>query len=466
MELELEGKVVVVTGGSNGLGRALCLRLASERARVAFCGRDEERIEVTRTEVEALGGEVLATRADVTKAADLARFVDATLERWGRIDGLVNNAGQSAGKPLVDISDEEWEADISLKLYAAARLCRRTMEHLAVRGGSIVNVLAIGGKTPGASSMPSSVSRAAGMALTKALSKEAGPHGVRVNAVLIGLIESGQWERRADSSGTPVEQLYETMAKNSGIPLGRVGRAEEFADLVAFLLSPARRVRDRAPPSTSTAGSARWSDAMAELAEALAPLQGTVVSVAVSEGDAVAEGQALVVLESMKMEHVVVASSAGTVRGIGRNPGDTVEKGDPLVTIELGEVADVRADVDRPPRHGGIRPELAELMTRRDALRDESRPEAMARRHGTGHRSARENLADLCDEGSFVEYGGFVVAAQRRRRSVEELIERTPGDGLVAGLGHGQRRAVRAARRPAARSCPTTTPCSPAPRAS
>jgi len=86
--------------------------------------------------------------------------------------------------------------------------------------------------------MPTSVSRAAGMALTKALSKEVGPRNVRVNAVLIGLVESGQWDRLAAASGTPVEQLYETMAKNSGIPLGRVGRAEEFADLAAFLLSP------------------------------------------------------------------------------------------------------------------------------------------------------------------------------------------------------------------------------------
>jgi len=237
MELVLEGKVVVVTGGSNGLGRALCIRLASEGAGVAFCGRDEGRIEAVRAEIESGGGEVLARRADVTDVGELSGFVDATLERFGRIDGLVNNAGQGAAKQLVDITDEEWEADVTLKLYAAARLCRGTMEHLAVRGGSIVNVLAVGGKTPGASSMPSSVTRAAGMALTKALSKEAGPHNVRVNAVLIGLVESGQWERRAESSGTDLDQLYESMAKNSGIPLGRVGKAEEFADLVAFLLS-------------------------------------------------------------------------------------------------------------------------------------------------------------------------------------------------------------------------------------
>ncbi len=238
MELELEGKVVLVTGGSNGLGRALCHRLIAERASVAFCGRDPARLDETRAALEAEGGQALAVRADVTSPEDLARFVDESLARWGRIDGLVNNAGQSVAKPLVDTTDEEWERDLSLKLLAAVRLCRLTLGHLAERGGSIVNVLAVGGKTPGANSMPSSVSRAAGMAMTKAFSKEAGLSNVRVNAVLIGLVESGQWDRLAERSNRSVGDLYETMAKNAAIPLGRVGRAEEFADLAAFLLSP------------------------------------------------------------------------------------------------------------------------------------------------------------------------------------------------------------------------------------
>jgi NAD(P)-dependent dehydrogenase (short-subunit alcohol dehydrogenase family) len=238
VELELEGKAVLVTGGSDGLGRALCHRLVAEGAKVAFCGRDSERIDATRAALEAEGGDVAGVVADVTKPEDISRFVETAFDRWGRIDGIVNNAGKSAAKPLADTTDEDFDGDLSLKLYAAARLCRLTLEHLGAHGGSIVNVLAIGGKTPGAGSMPTSVSRAAGMALTKALSKEAGPRDIRVNAVLIGLVESGQWDRMAAASGTPVEQLYENMAKNSGIPLGRVGRADEFADLVVFLLSP------------------------------------------------------------------------------------------------------------------------------------------------------------------------------------------------------------------------------------
>jgi NAD(P)-dependent dehydrogenase (short-subunit alcohol dehydrogenase family) len=102
---------------------------------------------------------------------------------------------------------------------------------------SVVNTLAVGAKTPGAASMPSSVTRAAGLAFTKALSRELAPDNIRVNAVLIGLIESGQWRRRAEASGRDPVEFYERLAQDSGIPIGRVGRADEFADLVAFLLS-------------------------------------------------------------------------------------------------------------------------------------------------------------------------------------------------------------------------------------
>ena len=126
MELEFDGKTVLVTGGSDGLGRALCHRLVAEGATVAFCGRDAERIEATRSSLEAAGGDVLGVSADVTKAEDIARFVEAALERWGRIDGVVNNAGKSAAKPLTDTTDEDFDgaADLladSLRGRAARR---------------------------------------------------------------------------------------------------------------------------------------------------------------------------------------------------------------------------------------------------------------------------------------------------------------------------------------------------------
>lgn len=239
MDLELDGKVVLVTGGSDGLGAAICDRLAREGARVALCARQEQRLRETAERLRAAGGEVLAVAADVSRPADLQHFVDAAHARWGRVDGLVNNAGTSMALPFESVKDEDLEADLQLKLFAAVRTTRLVLPHLRAAGeGSIVNVLAIAAKAAGARSVPTSVSRAAGMALTKALSKELGPEGIRVNAALVGLIESGQWVRRAEARGLPAADLYAEMGRQSGIPLGRVGKSAEFADLVAFLLSP------------------------------------------------------------------------------------------------------------------------------------------------------------------------------------------------------------------------------------
>ncbi len=188
MELGLVDKVVLVTGGSDGLGLALAQELVQEGARVAVCGRDAERLAAAVTTLLDDGGDAIGVAADVTRPSDLDRFVDAALERWGRIDGVVNNAGRASAMALVDSTDEDWEADLQLKLFAAVRLIRRTIPHLRATRGSIVNVLAVAAKQPAARSGPTSVSRAAGMALTKALSKELGPEGIRVNAVLIGFV--------------------------------------------------------------------------------------------------------------------------------------------------------------------------------------------------------------------------------------------------------------------------------------
>ncbi|MCY0997846.1 SDR family oxidoreductase [Myxococcus sp. MISCRS1] len=239
MDLELGGKVVLVTGGSDGLGAAVARRLVREGAKVALCARGAERLAATAEALRAEGGDVLAVQADVSRAWEVEHFVDAAHARWGRVDALVNNAGTAAARPFASVSDAEWEADLQLKLFAAVRASRHVLPLLSeAGGGAIVNVLAIGAKTPGAQSTPSSVSRAAGLALTKALSKELGPRNIRVNAVLVGIIESGQWVRRAQELGKPVETFQAEMARNAGIPLGRVGRADEFADVVAFLLSP------------------------------------------------------------------------------------------------------------------------------------------------------------------------------------------------------------------------------------
>jgi acetyl-CoA carboxylase carboxyltransferase component len=167
-----------------------------------------------------------------------------------------------------------------------------------------------------------------------------------------------------------------------------------------------------------------------------APMQATVVSIDVREGDTVRVGQQLVVLESMKMEHVVAAEHAGVVTAVPIAVGQTVMPDEPLLTIDAhaapgaaDAAVDETIDLDR------IRPDLAEVIERHDVGLDARRPEAVARRHDGGKRTARENVADLVDDGSFVEYAPLVIAGQRRRRELQELIERTPADGLVGGIG-------------------------------
>jgi NAD(P)-dependent dehydrogenase (short-subunit alcohol dehydrogenase family) len=237
VELGLDGAVVLVTGGTDGLGAALAGLLVAEGARVAVCGRDGERVATTESRLREGGGDAIGVAADVSDPADIARFVDAAVSRWGRIDGVVNNAGRSSAGGIEQVPDEEWQDDYELKVLAAVRLVRLALPLLRRSGSaSVVNVLSIGAKAPGPGSLPSTVSRAAGLALTKSLALELGPAGVRVNAILIGQVESGQWRRRAEAEGRPLEQLYESIG--AGIPLGRVGKAEEFADLAAYLLSP------------------------------------------------------------------------------------------------------------------------------------------------------------------------------------------------------------------------------------
>jgi NAD(P)-dependent dehydrogenase (short-subunit alcohol dehydrogenase family) len=238
MDLHLTGKVILITGGTDGLGGALAERLVEEGARVAVCGRDPERVAATEQRLQAAGGDVLAVRADVTQLPDVERFVGKAVDRWGRLDGLVNNAGRSAAGRVDQVSDEVWLDDLNLKVLGAVRCTRLAVPHLAASGnGAIVNVLAVAAKAPGAGSLPTSASRAAGLAMTKAASKDLGAQGIRVNAVLVGLVESGQWRRRAQEAGQSEEELYRQLVEHGGIPLGRIGKAAEFADLAAYLLS-------------------------------------------------------------------------------------------------------------------------------------------------------------------------------------------------------------------------------------
>ncbi|MCC7355605.1 MAG: SDR family oxidoreductase [Anaerolineae bacterium] len=239
MELGLAGKVAAITGGSEGIGKAVAWRLSQEGAHVAICARRADVLEHAAQDIrEATGGKVLAYRADVTRPDDLAHFIEATVRDGGRLDILVNNAGRRAGYPFLSSTDEAWQSDFDLKVFAALRATRLAIPHMMrAGGGRVINVTHIGGKQPGAGSMPSSVSRAAGIALTKALSKELAEHKILVNTVCVGVIRSAQTESgwREQAAHLTLAEYEQQMAR--GVPLKRIGEAEEVADLVAFLVS-------------------------------------------------------------------------------------------------------------------------------------------------------------------------------------------------------------------------------------
>ncbi|MGZ0214797.1 MAG: carboxyl transferase domain-containing protein [Acidimicrobiales bacterium] len=166
-----------------------------------------------------------------------------------------------------------------------------------------------------------------------------------------------------------------------------------------------------------------------------APLQGTIVSLSVQEGDLVAEGSAILVMEAMKMEHVIASTLSGIVRLVGVKPGDTVYESHPLLFIEEADVDLQAQEIDSSIDLDYVRPDLQEVFDRHRVGLDESKPTAVEKRHDRGHRTARENVAQLVDPDTFIEYGALMVAAQRRRRSMDDLIANTQGDGMVAGVG-------------------------------
>jgi len=165
------------------------------------------------------------------------------------------------------------------------------------------------------------------------------------------------------------------------------------------------------------------------------PVQGVLVSMDVQVGDAVAVGQQVAVLEAMKMEFVVKATQSGIIRALAAAPGDNLFEGSALLFLEPAEVSDDGLVSEESIDLAHIRADLRDVLERQADLSDERRPEAVAKRRKTGQRTARENLADLLDEGSFMEYGGFALAAQRTRRTHEELLKLSPADGLITGIG-------------------------------
>lgn len=239
MDIRLDGRAALITGGSQGIGLGIAVEYARSGADVAIVARRPAVLAEAKAAIErSARGRVVAVSADVSTAEGCKAAFDGAKAALGKVDILVNNAGSSARGAFEDLTDAAWQADLDLKLFAAVRLCRLALPEMRERRwGRIVNVIMIGAKAPVAGQAPTAVSRAAGMSLTKILASEYAPHNVLVNAVLVGKIESNQWERRSQREKRPLAEIYAEIGAE--IPLGRVGTAAEFANVACFLASDA-----------------------------------------------------------------------------------------------------------------------------------------------------------------------------------------------------------------------------------
>ncbi len=240
MNIRLNGRGAIITGGSKGLGLAMAKTFAEAGGNVAIIARDAGSLAKAEAEIRAAapGVKVAAISADIRTAEGCEAAYAGALKGIGQVDILVNNAGTSQRGGFLDVTDALWQDDLDLKLFAAIRLCRLAIPAMRDRKwGRVINVLNIGAKAPLAGSTPTSVSRAAGMALTKAMANEFAPHNVLVNAMLVGIIESDQWVRRHAAEKRNISWEDWKAEQGKAVPLGRIGKAEEFAAMALLLAS-------------------------------------------------------------------------------------------------------------------------------------------------------------------------------------------------------------------------------------
>jgi NAD(P)-dependent dehydrogenase (short-subunit alcohol dehydrogenase family) len=235
MELGLQGKVAIVTGGSKGIGRAAALALVKEGASVLICARGQEALEVTAREVQGGEGRVIAVQADLSQAEAIKKVVSRCLDAFGQVDILVNNAGSARPGDFLSLADEAWLEDWTLKFFGYVRMAREVLPHMQKqKAGVIVNIIGTGGLRPVGNYMIGGSANAALNHFTKALADEGAKHGVRVLGINPGPILTERLEKflATFSGGATAEEAMQKMT-----PLGRVGKAEEVADLVLFLAS-------------------------------------------------------------------------------------------------------------------------------------------------------------------------------------------------------------------------------------
>jgi len=237
MDLGLRGRRAIVTGGSKGLGKAIAGELLAEGAAVAICSRHPAELDEAAAELAACGGAVTALPCDVTDAAQVESFMAAAAAALGGADILVNNAGAARPGRFAALTDDDWQADIEVKLFSQVRCTRAALPHLRRSPAPrVININAVYARYPDPVFLASSVNRASCLSLAKALSIELGHEGILVNSVNIGFVVTPQWEniRARRAPGRPAGEFFGQLAAQE-VPLGRFGRADEVAGIVAFL---------------------------------------------------------------------------------------------------------------------------------------------------------------------------------------------------------------------------------------
>src|SRR3984957_21241038 len=244
MELGLAGRRAIVTGGSKGIGKAIAAELMAEGAAVAICSRHPDELEAAAVELvkqmpDESAGSVRAMPCDVTEPGQVTEFVEAATAAMGGLDILVNNAGGARPGQFGTLTDDDWHADIEVKLFAQIRCTRSALPQLhRSQAPRVININAGYARYPDPAFLASSVNRASCLSLSKALSIELGREGILVNSVNIGLVETPQWQNihQLRAPEMPAEQFFGQLAA-AEVPLGRFGRPDEVAGLVAFLAS-------------------------------------------------------------------------------------------------------------------------------------------------------------------------------------------------------------------------------------
>ena len=239
MDLGLQGKKAIVTGGSKGLGRAIAEELAVAGCDIALCARTSTEVEKAGKELTAHGTTILAKTADVTDPAQVKGFIATAADALGGIDILVNNAGRAHPGTFETLTDKDWKADLDVKLFSMIRCSREVLPHLRARGGGrIININAVHAKSPDPKFFATSTDRAACLAFSKTLSLELAHENILVNSVNVGFVVSPQWKNIHQLRAPELsEQEFFDQLAAAEIPLGRFGRADEVAAAVAFLAS-------------------------------------------------------------------------------------------------------------------------------------------------------------------------------------------------------------------------------------